>query len=70
MNEKQAETLARQFVTRLMGRELRMLGANKSSRHPNKWGVVFERTTLDGAVIDGPMLIIVDEQTEDVRLFE
>ncbi len=25
MNEKQAETLARQFVTRLMGRELRML---------------------------------------------
>jgi len=53
-----------------MGRELRMLGANKSSRHPNKWGVVFERTTLDGAVIDGPMLIIVDEQTEDVRLFE
>jgi hypothetical protein len=69
MNKKRAEELAMKFVSDLMGRELRMLGVKKSTRHEGKWGVIFERTTKEGHVIDGPMVVIVDERTEEASLF-
>jgi len=70
MTKQQAEEIANKFVKGLMGRDLRLLGSSKNSRHPDKWGVVFERTTVDGHVIDGPMIVIVDEHTERANLLE
>jgi hypothetical protein len=37
---------------------------------PTIWNAVFERTTQDWYVIDGPMVVVVNDRTGDVCLYE
>jgi hypothetical protein len=47
-----------------------LIGIHRDVRQTDEWNAVFERTTRDGYVIDGPMVVIVNDRTGDVRAFE
>jgi hypothetical protein len=70
MTEDRVKELATGFVFELMGRDLRLIGIHRDVRQADEWNAVFERTTQDGYVIDGPMVVIVNDRTGDVSLYE
>ena len=68
MTTERVEELATDFVFRLMGRPLRLLGVHRDSERKDEWNAVFERTTKDGYLMDGPLVVVVNMRTEDTHL--
>ncbi|MBS2032013.1 MAG: hypothetical protein JST54_29210 [Deltaproteobacteria bacterium] len=62
MTESEACEIAERFVAKDADPSwpLRMLGAR---RRPGYWAVVFERRDKQGHILDGPMVVHVDEAT-------
>ena len=72
MTGVEAKEIARKFVSTL---ELRtytatFIEARKHERWPNEWSVIFELRSSQGHLMDGPMVVIVDETTGKGRLLE
>ena len=69
MTEREATERAQAFIRKGMGRDLRVLNTKREVRDPSKWGVVFESTSPAGNVVDGPIIIMVDDETGVVQSF-
>jgi hypothetical protein len=72
MTEAEAKDIAKKF---LQTQELRdftaiCVEARKHERWPDEWSVIFELRNSQDYLMDGPMIVIVDEGTGKVRLFE
>lgn len=69
MSEDDAISLANAYVHATLGRDLKPIGARKSPRFPLEWNVLFETTLPNGGIMDGPTIVIVDEETRQARFF-
>jgi len=45
----------------------KFVGIKVSSRDPNMYGVVFDVYAPEGHVVDGPVVIVVDQRTGEAR---
>lgn len=70
MIANEAVKIASEYVVATLGRELTLIGARKAPRHPSQWNVIYETTLSNGKVMDGPTVVIVDEDTRLATFFE
>jgi hypothetical protein len=47
-----------------------LMGAQCHPRLPGQWSVVFEVRHVDGHVIDGPTLVLVDDTSGEARFLD
>ena len=70
MTETEAKEIAQRFVDQNPGEfVLSIQGARKAKSHPGVWSVIFEVRDKSGNIIDGPMVIDVDERTGEATAF-
>jgi hypothetical protein len=71
MNEVQARLIAENHVEAINMRGYRavFVQAHKVDRRSQQWSVVFELYSPDGFVVDGPMIVDVDEITGTAKTF-
>lgn len=61
LSEDDVTLIARRFVLEQFGQNLKLLKPpSKHSGSPD-WGIVFEQPGGDGAVIDGPVVVLVTD---------
>jgi hypothetical protein len=72
MTNLEAKEVATRFVAaqELRGFTATCVDARKHERWPNEWSVIFDLHSSQGHLMDGPMVVIVDERTGEARLFE
>lgn len=72
ISKEQAKQLALKHVRDLDLRGYRYEFAGISSRDgfPDEWGAVFDVYTPKGHLIDGPVVLVVESQTGEVRGYE
>ncbi len=77
MTEAEAIEIATAHVIASVGRELRLIGANDRTwkrknlaQGPSEWDVLFEAITSAGTVLEGAIIVTVDENTKRAQLRE
>ena len=72
MTGSEAKEVAERFVStlELRGYTATFVEARKHERWPKEWSVIFDLRSARGNVMDGPMVVVVDEPTGSARLFE
>lgn len=70
MNEFEARQIAEKFVSGLdkRGHSIGFAEARRRVRYPDQWSVVFDVFSSNGNLIDGPIVVIVEETTGNARL--
>ena len=66
MRDLDAIAIAERYVRAAGGHALTCLGATKHPGQPPEWAVLLA-TTVPGGVMDGPVVVIVDEGTRQPR---
>ena len=71
MTETEAKDVAAKFLATqdMRGFTATCVEARKHERWPNEWSVIFDLRAAQGHLMDGPMVVIVDEATGKARLF-
>lgn len=69
IDEVAARENAERFIARhdLKRHVYRFLNVKSTQRRPDEWGVVFEVYSPENALIDGPVVVIVNKLTGDVK---
>jgi hypothetical protein len=69
MTAESAAEIARQFVASqdLRGFRYTFVGVRPSERHSGRWHATFDVQTADGAVIEGPAVVVVEEADQSAR---
>jgi hypothetical protein len=70
MTSSEAEAIALTFVEEKYGRRLEMAaGGRRSPRDANLWIVTFLVTGPNGQRLDGPLMVVVDDQSTRPRFW-
>ena len=69
MDANQAQSIAEKLVATQDNRgfRLKFAEARKDERWPGEWSVVFDVFNPNGSLMDGPVVVIVNEQTREAR---
>jgi hypothetical protein len=72
MSSGDAKAIAEEFLatTNMRGFKASFVEAKKQDRWPSEWAVIFDIHDALGHLMDGPMIITVDEGTRRARAFE
>jgi|HubBroStandDraft_6_1064221.scaffolds.fasta_scaffold1263015_2 hypothetical protein len=69
ISEHEAQVIAQKFLDQRFTTLTFRFGPTPQ-RAPNDWGMVFDRITPEGSVLDGPIVVLVDKQTGRARTLE
>jgi hypothetical protein len=71
VTSEEARAIAEQFVACLdmRGFAVSYVETRKDDRRPGEWATIFDVYSAQGTLVDGPMVIIVDEKTRAARAF-
>jgi len=69
MTEAEAIEIAENYLRTKEMRGFRAVvaGARKNERVPDQWSVLFSLFTPEDFLLDGPMIIVVDEKTGEAK---
>ncbi len=70
MTEAEAIEIATKHVIAAHGRKLPQLSASRSTINSSEWDVVFQTLSRTGTIMDGPTIVIVDDNTARARFFD
>nr|WP_321361625.1 hypothetical protein [uncultured Hyphomonas sp.] len=72
MTEAEARAAADRFLEDQdkKGHRMVFIEAKRSLRHPGEWNVIYDLFSPQGTLIDGPVIVIVDEQDAEAHLME
>ena len=71
MNEDEAKTMAERFIATqdMKGHSIQFVSATKGIRSPDEWSILYDLFSPQGTLIDGPIVVLVDDASGEVRLF-
>lgn len=69
IDEEQAQKLAELFLQKQphRGHTYSFSGVTSNEKRPEVYGVIFDIYTPDKNLLDGPLVMLVDKQTGEVR---
>lgn len=69
MDAKQAQSIAEKLIAAQDNRgfKLKFAEVRKDERWPGEWSVVFDAFNPKGSLMDGPVVVIVNERTMEAR---
>ena len=69
LEEKQAQAIAEEFISSQDNRgfSLKFVSIRRDDQWPKEWSVVFDVFTEQGALLDGPVVVIVNEESNQAR---
>ncbi|MRD46968.1 hypothetical protein [Caenimonas koreensis] len=69
LHEKLVQVIAEKFVSShdQHGFDLRFALTMRDDRRPKEWSVVFDVFTPSGDLLDGPVVVIVSDETNEAR---
>lgn len=72
MTEDEARAAADSLLETMdkKGHGIAFVEAKPSTRYPGEWNVIYDLFSPQGTLIDGPVVIIVDENSAEARLME
>lgn len=72
MTEDEARAAADSLLETMdkKGHEMTFVEAKPRIRYPGEWSVIYDVFSPQGTLIDGPIVVIVDESSAEARLME
>ena len=72
MTELEAQMVAEALISTLdmRGHTLTFVEAKPRARYPGEWSAIFDVFSPEGTLIDGPVVVIVDEGTREARVMD
>jgi hypothetical protein len=70
MTPDEATRIAQQWLRGQLKRDLPLYSpAERRARNPQEWTVAFENLGPHGEQMDGPIIVVVDDQSAQARFF-